>query len=72
MTEQMRTRPRFKTLAGVLLIVVYLVAYCLIVMALIATWMVDKPIAVQTIFYAIAGVAWLLPMGMLLRWMARD
>lgn len=72
MTEQIRTRPRLRTLAGVLLIVVYLVAYCLIMMALVATWMVDKPIALQTVFYAFAGLAWLLPMRWLLRWIARD
>ena len=72
MTEQLRTKPRFRTLAGVLLIIVYLAAYCLAVMALVATWMVDKPIALQTVFYAIAGVAWLLPMRWFLRWMARE
>ncbi|MFN0263347.1 DUF2842 domain-containing protein [Tepidamorphus sp. 3E244] len=64
-------RPQLRTLIGVLGIVVYLTVYCLLIMALVATWMVDKPIWLQTTFYAIAGVSWLPPTRWILGWMAR-
>lgn len=66
------TRPRVRNLVGVLALIAYLAVYALVVMALAGGWMADKPIAVQTVFYAIAGFAWLPPARWLLRWMAAE
>lgn len=71
MSDTPRERPKLRNLLGTVMLIGYLAAYSLLVMAAVSTWMVDRPIWLQTIFYAVAGIAWLPPAGWLLRWMAR-
>ena len=71
MSDIRDARPRWRNLVGTLGLIAFLVAYSLVVMALFASRMADQPVAVQTLFYVVAGMAWLLPARWLLRWMAR-
>ncbi len=63
-----RPRPRLRNLFGLLLLLVGLVVYALAVMQ-IGAGMAQAPIWIQTPFYMIAGIAWLWPARLLLRWM---
>lgn len=66
----MRQKPSLRVLAGMLGLVLGLAVYALLVMqagVLIAFW----PIALQTIFYAVVGIVWILPARALMRWAAR-
>lgn len=62
---------RTRKLVGTLLLVVMLLGYFLLAMVATAAVLPDKPILVQTIGYALAGFAWVVPAGLLIRWMAR-
>ena len=62
--------PTGRRTLGVFAILALIVAEALVVVAcanLIAPW----PVLAQTLFYAAAGLAWLLPMKPILLWMNR-
>lgn len=62
--------PMARRTIGVFLIIALIAIEAVVVIALanqIARW----PILAQTLFYLIAGLAWLLPMKPLLLWMNR-
>lgn len=67
--EPIRTRPSVRTLIGVIALIIGLTVYSLVIMALAAGPLSDRHIALQTLFYAAAGFAWLWPARWLLRWM---
>lgn len=57
---------------GAFLIVAWLVAY-VAVAAVVGDRVLKEPLVVQIIFFPIAGLAWVLPLRPLLRWMhAKD
>lgn len=61
--------PRIKKLVGTVLLLVVLAIYSLLVaVASSAVLTGDNKIA-EMLFYAIAGIAWVLPAGYLIRWM---
>ena len=65
----MTIRPR--KLIGTIVLVLFLVVYALIAMALGASQIVGGPYIVQVIYFLLAGLAWIIPAGILIRWMAR-
>jgi len=60
-----------RKLIGTAAMAVLVIVYALLAMLLGATFVSSASTLVQTIFYAIAGLAWIFPAGMLIRWMAR-
>ena len=61
-------RPSSRKLAGIALIVLLIVFWAAFVAALAPTvgrW----PILVQTPFYLVMGIAWIIPLKPLIRWM---
>jgi hypothetical protein len=58
-----------RKLIGMFGLMIYLTLYCIMLVAVFATWMTDQNILVQTVFYIIAGLAWLPPARWLLYWM---
>lgn len=61
-------QPSWRKPAGIFAILGLIVAWAAIIVSLsgvVGRW----PILVQTIFYLIAGIAWILPLKPLLRWM---
>ncbi len=61
-----------RKLLGAFLIVAWLVAY-VAVMAVIGDRVLHEHLVVQLIFFPIAGLAWVLPIKPLLKWMhAKD
>lgn len=60
--------PALKKLLGLVALMVGLLVYALLAMRL-AVAVLPENLIVQTIFYVIAGVAWVLPARPLVRWM---
>jgi hypothetical protein len=61
---------RLRVLAGTLILVFGLAAYALAAMSLAVRVLPDN-LFVETLFYAAAGLAWVLPAAKLTRWMQR-
>ena len=61
--------PRIRKLVGTVLLLIVLLIYSLLVMVAAAAVLTGGSKIVELIFYAIAGVAWVLPAGYLIRWM---
>lgn len=64
--------PRTKKLVGVIAILFWLVFYALLVMRLAVSILPTANGLVQLVFYAVAGLAWIVPIGLLLPWMHRE
>ena len=59
--------PRWRTLAGMAMIVAIIIAWAVIV-ASIAETVTAWPVLVQALFYTVAGIVWVLPLKPILRW----
>ncbi|MCF2513919.1 DUF2842 domain-containing protein [Sphingomonas sp. G124] len=62
------TEPSWRKPTGIFAILALIAAWAALVASL--STMVERwPVLVQAIFYLIAGIAWILPLKPLLRWM---
>ncbi len=61
--------PSWRRPAGIIALIAYITVYAGGV-SLLWPWLGQLPVLVQTVFYAVLGVAWLLPLKPLLQWMA--
>ncbi len=65
-------RRRHRKFVGVLLTILFVVVYALVAMALAqGRFIHDAPGLLQSVYYAIIGMAWILPLMPLIRWMER-
>jgi hypothetical protein len=62
-------RARTRKLVGTVLLLIVLTIYSLLVMLAAAAVLPAGGKIVELVFYAIAGVAWVLPAGYLIKWM---
>ncbi|MHA1552996.1 MAG: DUF2842 domain-containing protein [Alphaproteobacteria bacterium] len=63
-------RRRAKKLIGTTLLIVLVPLYALIVAAVAGTRITEQSTIVQVAFYAFFGLAWILPAGAIIKWMA--
>ena len=68
----MALRTRTKKLIGVIVIVIWLPVYALLAMALAVRILPHAHVVVQFLYYAVVGMAWILPIGFMLPWMSRE
>ena len=61
--------PRIRKLIGTVLLLIVLAIYALAVMLVASVLVTDGNKVIEMIFYAIAGLAWVLPAGYLIKWM---
>jgi hypothetical protein len=61
--------PRIRKLVGTVLLLVVLAIYALLVGVAASAVLTGSNKFVEMIFYAIAGLAWVVPAGFLIRWM---
>lgn len=61
--------PRMRKLFGTVLLLVLITAYALAVMVLVATVLPHLGKVGEMFFYAAAGMLWVLPAALLIRWM---
>lgn len=65
-------RKRNRKLAGAFVMVAFVMVYALIAMALAQSRLVqDGGVLVQTTYYVVLGLAWILPLMPLISWMER-
>lgn len=64
-------RRRTRTLIGTFAILAFVVVYAPLAMALADSRIAETPPAVQAVLYSILGIAWILPLMPLIRWMER-
>jgi uncharacterized membrane protein YuzA (DUF378 family) len=63
--------PRLKKLIGAILMVLFVAFYALMIAAFAPRILIGASKMVEMLFYAIAGLAWTLPLLPLIRWMER-
>ena len=64
--------PRTKKLIGTLAILIWLPIYALLAMRVAVSVLPGANPFVQLLYYAIAGTAWIIPIGLMLPWMSRQ
>lgn len=62
---------RLRKFIGAVVLLVFLTIYALAVMAFAANHMQDAGKVMEGAFYVVAGLAWVLPAGLLVTWMQR-
>jgi hypothetical protein len=68
----MALSPRIKKLIGTMLILLWILIYSLVVMRLAVEILPEANWLVTLLFYASAGLIWIIPVGMTFPWMNRD
>jgi predicted membrane channel-forming protein YqfA (hemolysin III family) len=64
--------PHFRKLLGAFVMIAFVLVYALVAMALADSRPVRAaPALVQTVLYVVLGLAWVLPLMPLIRWMER-
>jgi predicted membrane channel-forming protein YqfA (hemolysin III family) len=64
-------RQTHRKLVGTVVIIVFVCVYALVAMGLAQGRITEAPKPVQTIAYIVLGLAWVLPLLPLIRWMER-
>jgi hypothetical protein len=65
-------RPRAKKLIGLLALLAWLPIYILLGWSVGLRVLPHAALLVKIAYYAFAGIAWILPIGLMLPWMAQD
>jgi hypothetical protein len=64
--------PRTKKLIGAIALIVWLPLYALIAMRVGMALLPEASPLVTLLYYAMAGTAWIVPVGLMLPWMHRE
>jgi hypothetical protein len=64
-------RVRSRKLIGTVVLLAFLVAYAVVVASISLGRISDATPLAQLAFFLVAGLAWVLPAGLLIRWMQR-
>ena len=62
---------RTRKFIGTVILVLFLAVYAVVAMAFGASQVVGGSYILQVIYFCVAGLAWVLPAGLLVRWMQR-
>jgi hypothetical protein len=68
----MALRARTKKLIGAIVTLLWLPVYALLAMALGLRVLPHAGGILQFLYYAVAGMAWIVPIGLMLPWMSRE
>lgn len=60
---------RLRTLIGTIVILAFVIVYAIVAMALAESRIQGAPKLVQTLAYLVLGIAWVLPLLPLIKWM---
>ncbi|MCA0400397.1 MAG: DUF2842 domain-containing protein [Proteobacteria bacterium] len=63
--------PRIKKLIGTIAMILFVIFYALVVMGLAPRVLTGASKPVELVFYLVAGLAWVLPLMPLIRWMEK-
>ena len=62
---------RFRKLAGTVVLLIFLTLYAWIAAAIGSGRIAHAPALAQGVYYLVAGLLWVVPAGLLIRWMQR-
>ena len=62
---------RVRKLIGAAALTVFVPFYALVAMTIAGARLPHTSIVTQTIFYAVAGLLWVIPAGLIIKWMQR-
>ena len=62
---------RTRKFIGTIILLLFLAVYALVATAFAASQIVGGSYIAQVIYFCVAGLAWVLPAGLLVRWMQR-
>jgi len=62
---------RTRKLIGTIVLLLFVAVYALIAMLVAIVLQVNASKVVELAFYVVAGLAWVIPAGILIRWMQR-
>jgi len=63
--------PHIRKLIGTLVLVPFICLYALTAMVVATRLLPDLSTAGQAVFYVVGGVLWILPAGVLIKWMSK-
>lgn len=63
---------RMRKLVGAIALLVFLATYALLAMLAAVVLQVNSSKVLELLFYIIGGLAWVIPAGLLVRWMQRS
>lgn len=66
-----RMNVRTRKFIGTVVLIVFLSAYAILVMALAASQIIGTSRLIEGLFFFIAGLAWVVPAGFLIKWMQK-
>ena len=61
--------PRLKRLIGAIVILVFVIVYALVAAFVGDAVVASTPRLVQILYFAVAGLIWIVPVGLVIRWM---
>jgi Protein of unknown function (DUF2842) len=64
-------RPRIRKLIGTVFLAVFVPFYALVAMTIAAAKLPGTSVLIQTLFFAVVGLAWIIPAGAVIYWMVR-
>ena len=64
-------RRRTRSFLGAIAMIAFVIVYAPLAMALADSRIAETPALVQSVLYAILGIAWIFPLMPLIRWMDR-
>lgn len=64
-------RLRMRKLVGATLLLVFIPAYAVVVMTVAVARLPETSILTHTLFFLVAGLLWVVPAGLIIRWMQR-
>ena len=64
--------PTTKKLIGTILILIWVPIYALLAMRIAVSVLPGANPVVELLYYAIAGTAWIIPIGLMIPWMSRQ
>lgn len=62
---------RTRKLAGTIVLVLFIILYALLAMMAAIILQVNASKAVELAYYVIAGLAWVIPAGLIIKWMQK-
>lgn len=69
--ERTIMKPRLKKFVGTLILVPFVCLYALLAMVVATRMLPDLPGYGQALFYVGAGLFWIVPAGLLIKWMSK-
>ena len=62
---------KVRKLIGAILLLIFIPAYAIVIVTVSVARLPGTSVLMHTLFFAVAGVLWVIPAGFVIRWMVR-